>query len=145
MALNLIDCIYIIRIYHSRSSETTQELSEEVNGETLPREFSKEAEAESHCRVQETTGVSSDIYAKHNSQAPSIKDVRNRVGKEGQDAYPQEMLWYGPKPFIPGADFSPALSSTCATLPSPNRIMMKTPKNSANGSLKITLTELHVR
>jgi hypothetical protein len=59
--------------------------------------------------------------------------------------YPQEMLWYEPKPFMPGAVFSPPLSNTCATLPLPNRIMMKTPKNSANGSRNITLTELHVR
>jgi hypothetical protein len=46
---------------------------------------------------------------------------------------------------MPGAVFSPPLSNTCATLPLPNRIMMKTPKNSANGSRNITLTELHVR
>jgi len=73
MALELVDCIDIISIYHTRSSETPKELSEKIDWEAFLGKFSKETEAKGYCWVQEPTRVTSNVNPKHSTKTQAIQ------------------------------------------------------------------------
>ena len=72
MTFDIINGIDIVGVDDSRRNKATQELGQEVDGETFPRQAPKEAEIESDGRIEEAAGVASDVDAQHNAQAPAV-------------------------------------------------------------------------
>lgn len=54
MAFELVYRVNVVGVYDARSAEPTEELSEEVDGETPPGELAEEAEVERYGGVEKT-------------------------------------------------------------------------------------------
>lgn len=58
-----VDAVDVVCVYDTRGAEPAEKLSQEVDGESPPREFAVEAETECYGGVQEPAGVAGDVDA----------------------------------------------------------------------------------
>lgn len=61
VTFELVDGVDVVGVHHSGCTESTEELSQEVDGKSLPGEFAEEAEAECDCWIEETSGVTGHV------------------------------------------------------------------------------------